>query len=74
MKIDGVYVRESLTRPNGRTVLRAMATLCRDLGVHTVGGMVETEEMASFPAEAGVVYGQGYLFGRPMMGAMSAAA
>ncbi len=74
VKIDGVYVRESLTRANGRTFLRAMATLCRDLGVHTVGEMVETEEMAVFLAEAGVVYGQGYLFGRPMMGAMSAAA
>ena len=74
VKIDGVYVRESLTRANGRTFLRAMATLCRDLGVHTVGEMVETEEMAAFLAEAGVVYGQGYLFGRPMMGAMSAAA
>jgi EAL domain-containing protein (putative c-di-GMP-specific phosphodiesterase class I) len=30
--------------------------------------------MAAFLAEAGVIYGQGYLFGRPMMGAMSAAA
>lgn len=74
VKIDGVYVRESLTKPNGRTFLRAMATLCRDLGVHTVGEMVETEEMAKFLAEAGVVYGQGYLFGRPMPGALSAAA
>jgi len=74
VKIDGVYVRESLTRSNGRTFLRAMATLCRDLGVKTVGEMVETEEMAAFLAEAGVIYGQGYLFGRPMAGALSAAA
>jgi EAL domain-containing protein (putative c-di-GMP-specific phosphodiesterase class I) len=63
-----------LTRANGRTFLKAMATLCRDLGVKTVGEMVETEEMAALLAEAGVVYGQGYLFGRPMPGALSAAA
>jgi EAL domain-containing protein (putative c-di-GMP-specific phosphodiesterase class I) len=74
VKIDGMYVRESLTRTNGRTFLKAMATLCRDLGVKTVGEMVETEEMAALLAEAGVVYGQGYLFGRPMPGALSAAA
>lgn len=74
VKIDGMYVRESMTRSNGRTFLKAMATLCRDLGVKTVGEMVETEEMAALLAEAGVVYGQGYLFGRPMPGALSAAA
>ena len=68
VKIDGVYVREALTKPNGKPFLRAMATLCADLGIETIGEMVEDEDVAQFLVEAGVRYGQGYLFGKPSMG------
>ena len=71
VKIDGIYVRESLTKPNGKPFLRSIAALCRDLNIHTVGEMVETEEVAAFLIDAGVRLGQGYLFGRPTMGAIA---
>lgn len=68
VKIDGVYVRESLTAPNGKAFLKSMATLCSDLGIETVGEYVETEEVADFLRQVGVNYGQGYLFGKPGVG------
>ncbi|MFQ5783215.1 MAG: EAL domain-containing protein [Alphaproteobacteria bacterium] len=68
VKIDGVYVRESLTKPNGKAFLRSMANLCHELDIDTVGEMVENEDVAAFLQEAGVRYGQGYLFGEPTMG------
>ncbi|HLB80937.1 MAG TPA: EAL domain-containing protein, partial [Dongiaceae bacterium] len=62
------YVRESLIRPNGMAFLRAMASLCRDLGIQTIGEMIETEDVAAFLRDVGVRFGQGYLFGRPAAG------
>lgn len=68
VKIDGAYVRDALTTPNGKAFLRSMTTLCKELKIDTIGEMVETEAEARFLAEAGVNYGQGYLFGRPSAG------
>ncbi len=65
IKIDGSYVRESLQTQRGRHMLKAMAGLCRDLNVVTIGEMVEDEKSAAFLWEAGVKFGQGYLFGKP---------
>ena len=68
VKIDGVYVRDALTTPNGKAFLRSIASLCAELGINAIGEMVETEEEARFLSSAGVRFGQGYLFGRPGMG------
>lgn len=67
VKIDGIYVREALTTPNGKAFLKSMTTLCHELGIFTVGEMVETEAEAKLLLEAGVLYGQGYLFGKPVL-------
>ncbi len=66
VKIDGMYVREALVKTNGKSFLKAMATLCSDLGIDTIAEMVEDEEVAQFLIESGVRYGQGNLFGEPM--------
>ncbi|MBT4710731.1 MAG: EAL domain-containing protein [Alphaproteobacteria bacterium] len=65
VKIDGIYVREAFTTPNGKIFLTSMASLCKELKIQTVGEFVETEEVARFLSQVGVTYGQGYLFGRP---------
>jgi len=65
IKIDGSYVRESLKTQRGRLMLKAMSGLCRDLNVTTIGEMVEDEKAAKLLWEAGVKFGQGYLFGKP---------
>ena len=65
VKIDGRYIRNVLSAPRDQPFLRAMVQLCRELGVATIGEMVETEETAVFLNDLGVQYAQGYLFGRP---------
>ena len=52
-------------RGRGRAFLKAMAGLCHDLGIATVGEMVEDETTATILRECGLRFGQGYLFGRP---------
>ncbi len=65
IKIDGSYVRDSMKTSRGRKLLKAMAGLCRNLDMKTIGEMVETEKEAEFLNECGVQYGQGYLIGKP---------
>jgi EAL domain-containing protein (putative c-di-GMP-specific phosphodiesterase class I) len=67
VKIDGSYVKESLATQRGRHLLKAMASLCHDLGMVTIGEMVEDERMAGLLWESGVKFGQGYLFGKPVV-------
>ncbi len=62
---------EAFTEPNGKAYLKSMATLCHELGIETVGEMVETEQEAELLKNVGVTYGQGYLFGKPSMGLLS---
>ncbi len=65
VKIDGSYVLDAIARPRSRALLKAMATMCRDLSVTTVAEMIEEESVASLARECGIDYGQGYLYGRP---------
>ncbi len=67
VKIDGSYVREALTAPNGKAFLKAMAGLCADLGVDVVAEMIEDRETVDFLRACGVQFGQGYLFGKPAL-------
>jgi EAL domain-containing protein (putative c-di-GMP-specific phosphodiesterase class I) len=65
VKIDGAYVRQVLSDERSALILKAMCNLCRDLGVYTVGEMVETREQLDKLRDIGVDCGQGYLFGKP---------
>ena len=65
VKIDGAYVQQAQNSAKGKAFIRSIVMLWRDLGIDTVGEMVETEESSSFLREVGVRYGQGYLFGKP---------
>ena len=65
VKLDGQYVRPILDSPRDRVMLTAMVGLCRDLGIHTVAEMIETETQASLLSGIGVAFGQGWLFGKP---------
>ena len=73
IKIDGSYIRESIASQRGRHMLKAMAGLCRDLDIVTIGEMVEDERAAHILWESGVRFGQGYLFGKPTIDATTLA-
>ncbi len=65
VKIDGSYIRDASKTEKGADFVRAITALCRSLGVETVAEMVETEDVVKPLIEWGIVYGQGYLFGKP---------
>lgn len=65
VKIDGSYVREGLRSRQDAALLRAIAALCRELGIATIAEMVEMESQVPMLRDAGIALGQGYLFGRP---------
>ncbi|MCZ6861559.1 MAG: EAL domain-containing protein [Alphaproteobacteria bacterium] len=65
VKIDGSYVQSALQNRKSGHFLRAIVSLCRDLGVATVAEMVEEEAHVRFLIDSGLDYGQGYLFGNP---------
>jgi EAL domain-containing protein (putative c-di-GMP-specific phosphodiesterase class I) len=65
VKIDGSYVQNALENKKSNHFLRAIAGLCRDLGVATVAEMVEDEYCVKYLTSAGIDFGQGYYFGRP---------
>ena len=65
VKLDGKYIRAVLDSPRDRVMLKAMVGLCGDLGIRTVGEMIETETQAGLLENLGVEFGQGWLFGKP---------
>ncbi|MBY0430810.1 MAG: EAL domain-containing protein [Rhodospirillales bacterium] len=66
LKIDGSYIIDAFVSRLGKPFLKAITGLSRDLGIKTIGEMVENEEAARLLREVRVDYGQGWYFGRPM--------
>jgi EAL domain-containing protein (putative c-di-GMP-specific phosphodiesterase class I) len=64
MKIDQAFVREAVFNRDSRKVVRASASLGRELGLNVVAEGVENEVMAELVADAGCHVGQGWLYGR----------
>jgi EAL domain-containing protein (putative c-di-GMP-specific phosphodiesterase class I) len=64
MKIDQAFVRDAVSNRDSRKVVRASASLGRELGLNVVAEGVETEAIAALALEAGCHVGQGWLYGR----------
>jgi EAL domain-containing protein (putative c-di-GMP-specific phosphodiesterase class I) len=64
MKIDQAFVRDAITNRDARKVVRASASLGRELGLKVVAEGVETDAIARLVADAGCDIGQGWLYGR----------
>jgi EAL domain-containing protein (putative c-di-GMP-specific phosphodiesterase class I) len=65
VKIDGAYIKDLARNPRDAAIVRAIASLCEEIGVEVVAEMVETEEQAKLAARLGVELGQGFHFGKP---------
>lgn len=65
VKLDGAAIRHAGRGKKGRAFLSALTALCRNLGVETVGEMIDREDALAFVRSCGVNYVQGFLFGRP---------
>jgi diguanylate cyclase (GGDEF)-like protein len=73
IKIDQSFVRGSAEHENSETIVNAICDLACKLGMSTVAEGIETEAQLAMVKAAGCVYGQGYLFARPMPAAEAAA-
>ena len=58
-------MREALDAPREQAMLKAIATLCRDLKTDMIAERVETKEQAMALRFLGVRFAQGYHFGHP---------
>ncbi len=67
VKIDGSYVENAQRDPRGEAILTNMARLCSDLGVETIAERIENESLIPFLQSCGVRFGQGFLFGKPIL-------
>lgn len=65
IKIDGQYVRSAMQSPRNQAFLKAIASLCHDLGTQTIAEFIEEESCAAMLRTCQVRFGQGYLFGKP---------
>lgn len=66
LKIDRGFVRELQNNGDRRAIVKAIAHLCRELGIATVAEGVETQEEFQSLLEAGCTEVQGYLFSPPL--------
>lgn len=71
VKLDGSAIQNAQKAAKGKAFLKALARFCRELGVQTIGEMVDTPKGLEFVRECGVQYVQGYLFGQPDTNIMS---
>ncbi len=67
VKIDGTFIRESRRSERGKVFVKAMGDLCRQLDVTAIAEQVEDPDSISFLRECGIAYGQGFVFGKPML-------
>ncbi len=67
VKIDGAFGRDALQNERDRSFLRYVSGFCRENGILAIAEMIETEAQAQGYRELGIDYGQGYLFGRPVI-------
>lgn len=67
LKFDGSFLQATETNKRGLALMRNVARMCSELGISSVGERIETESDRRLLIEAGVMYAQGYLYGRPII-------
>jgi EAL domain-containing protein (putative c-di-GMP-specific phosphodiesterase class I) len=66
IKIDRQFVWDLDGSPSSARIARAIVRFGMELGVHVVAEGIETRSQLSALQDAGCVFGQGYLFSRPL--------
>ncbi len=64
LKIDGSFVRDSITNTRSESMIKAIAQLAKAMGMETVAEYVETDALRVRMADLGVDYGQGFAMGK----------
>ena len=72
VKIDKSFIAPLLDDSGALAIVRAVLSMCRDIGIPVVAEGVESEAQADLLAELGCSHVQGFLFGRPRSVAVQA--
>lgn len=67
LKFDGSFLQAAETNRRGLALMRSVARMCAELGITSVGERIETETERQMLIDAGVMYAQGYFYGRPII-------
>jgi len=65
IKISGKIIKHLEHIPIVPTIVSKYVEICTEAGILSVAECVETAAQANFLADLGVIYGQGWHFGRP---------
>ena len=65
IKIDGAFIREIVSNPLDRALVKCVADVARILGIETIAEFVEDETTRSVLSELGIDKVQGYLYSTP---------
>ena len=65
VKIDGSFVRDIMTDPVDRNLVKAINQLAHTMNIKTIAEYVENEEIHNVLDEMSIDYVQGYHIGRP---------
>lgn len=66
IKIDGTFVRDILTDPVDRALVRSITEIGTEMGKRVIAEWVENAEILAELHDIGVHYAQGFVFGRPV--------
>jgi EAL domain-containing protein (putative c-di-GMP-specific phosphodiesterase class I) len=66
VKIDGPFLKAAVDRSRERALVNSICRLCADLGCATIGEMIETEQQANMASSLGILFGQGWRYGKPL--------
>ena len=66
VKIDRSFVEPVTSDRSALAIVKAVVSMCRDLGLPTVAEGIETPQQHDLLRELGCSHGQGFLFGRPV--------
>ena len=67
LKFDGSFLQAAETNRRGLALMRSVARMCAELGISSVGERIETESDRQMLIDAGVMYAQGFFYGRPVI-------
>jgi len=65
LKLDGSFIANLPRNPNDQVFVRAMVEISRVFDLRVIAEWVEDKETAEMLRQYGVLYGQGYYFGKP---------
>ena len=66
LKIDRGFIQRLGSDGGGTEIVRTIITLARNLGMDSLAEGIETKEQLQIVRDLGCLYGQGYLFAKPM--------